>query len=114
MNVSFDVIDGDERDLPREAERFGICDADKQRTDQVPGPAVTAIAAEVPERNARLFEGLPHHRDDGAQMFARGEFGNNTAIFCVGVELRGDDARANTAPIFNDGGGGFIARTLDS
>jgi hypothetical protein len=112
VNVSFDVMDGNERDLAGEAEGFSVCDTDKQRSNKSRAGR-DRDGGEIAERNARLLESLADHRHNGAQVFTRGELGNDPAIFCVNVELRGDDARANLAALLDNGGGGFIARTLD-
>ena len=37
MNMAFDMVHGDERQVASEAERFGIRDADQQRADQARG-----------------------------------------------------------------------------
>jgi hypothetical protein len=112
VNVSFDMMDRDQGDLAGEAEGLGVCDTDKERTDKA-GAGGDRDGRKTAKRNARLLQSLVNNRADSAQVFARGELGNDPAILCVNVELGSDDARANAATIFDNGGGGFVARTLD-
>ena len=45
VNVAFQMIHGDQRLVQRKGQRLGIADADQQRLQPVPGPAVTASAS---------------------------------------------------------------------
>jgi hypothetical protein len=112
MDVPFDVMDGNERDLAGEAECFGVGDADEQRTDKS-GTGSDGDSGKIRKRDSRLLERPVDNRADGAQVFPRGELGNDPAIFCVNVELGGDDARTNLPALFDNSGGGFVTRTLD-
>ena len=61
-----------------------------------------------------LREGLTDYRNDLAKMFARGEFGDYTAVLAVNVDLGGDDAGEDFAAVDDNGGGGFVARGFDA
>ena len=42
------------------------------------------------------------------QMLARGQLGDDAAVFSVELDLRGDDVRQH-APVVDDGDAGFVA-----
>jgi len=48
------------------------------------------------------------YRDQVSEMFSRGEFGNDAAVFRVQFYLRRDDGGEDAA-VVDDGGAGFIA-----
>jgi len=110
--MSLHVMDRDQWNLPSETERLGIGDADKKRTNET-WAGSDGDGLEIGERDAGLLQSLFDYRNDGAQVFARGELGNNATVFGVDIELGGDDAGANAAAVFDDSGGSFVARALD-
>jgi hypothetical protein len=113
VDVAFDVVDGDERQIASEAERLRIGDADQQRTDQA-GAFGDGDGGEIVEIGAGLFESQAHHGHDGAQVLARGKLGNHAAVFSVRGDLRGDHRRRIGDSILHHGGRGFIARSFDT
>ena len=77
-----------------------------------PGPEVTAMAS----RSARvtgLGEGGADDGDDGAEVFAAGELGNDSTIACVGCDLGGDSGGESAGALLDDGGGGLITGGFD-
>ena len=92
MNVAFQVIHGDERLVERQGENFTVGHADEERAGEA-GPLSDGDGVEIGERDFCLVERFAHDWDDFAEMFARGELGDNAAVFAVDVDLRGDDAR---------------------
>ena len=64
MNVSFQMVHGDQRLVERERQRFGVADADKQRA----GKSGTLSHGERVDGLVTLTglgESLAHHRDYG-------------------------------------------------
>ena len=53
-------------------------------------------------------------RDNGAEMLAAGELGNDAAVAGVGGDLRGDDGGKRARSALDDGRGGFVAGGLDA
>ena len=47
-------------------------------------------------------------------MGAGGDFGDDTAVCLVEVDLRDDDVAENSRAVFNDGGRGFITTGFDT
>ena len=82
VDVALDVVDADERHAGGEAQTLGIGQAHQQGADQ-PGPHGHGDGGEVVQPRAGALQGLPHHRHDGAQVLARGEFGHHAAVLAV-------------------------------
>lgn len=89
MNVAFKVVDGDERKILRVGQRFGIGDADEQRSGKARAGG-DGDGVEVVEGDLRLFDRRAHDRDDGAEMFAAGKFRDHPAVSRVSGDLRCD------------------------
>ena len=51
--------------------------------------------------------------NDGAEMLAAGQFGDDSAVAGVGGDLRGDDRRKRAGTALDDGGGGLVAGGFD-
>jgi hypothetical protein len=73
-----------------------------------------ANSVKVREIQPRLRKCLTDNRDDLTKVFARSEFGDNSTIFAVNIDLGGNDTRQNLSAIGNDGSSGFIARRFDA
>ena len=91
VDVALNVVDADEGHARGEAQALGVGQADQQRADE-PGPTVTAMAERSSRRVPERCERFPDHGHDGAQVFARGQFGDHAAVLAVHRDLRGDDA----------------------
>lgn len=89
MDVAFEVIDADEWLIKAEGESFGVGDADEQCSGQA-GSFGYGHGVEVAERDGtacgsgRAGHGFANDEDDVAEMLARGEFWDDTAV--VGME----------------------------
>src|SRR5580704_10075032 len=91
MNMAFQMVDGHERLAQFSGQNPAIRHTHQQRTDQA-GALRHAHGVDVCKIEARLEKSLADDRNDLAQMLSRCKFGNNSAVFAVNVELRGDDA----------------------
>ncbi len=90
VDVAFEMIHSDERNLFGEGVCLGVGVADEERAGET-GPGSDGDGVEIGKSDAGLFESRADDRNDGAKMLAAGEFGNDTAVACVGGDLRGDD-----------------------
>ena len=75
---------------------------------------VDGDGGEIGVSGAGARHGVRDDGDDGAEVFARGEFGDDTAVLGVGIELRGDDGGKHARAVCEDGGGGFVAGAFDT
>ena len=71
VNVSFDVIDADERNAARETQRLGVRDAHQQRSNQA-RPGGDCDRRKIRKRRSGRSQRLADYGHDGAQMLARG------------------------------------------
>lgn len=94
-------------------ERFAVGDTDEERAYQS-GALGNADGVKVGEIQIGLCKGFADDRDDLAKVFARGEFGDNAAVFAMDVDLRSDYAGKDFAAVGDDGCGGFVAGRFDA
>ena len=90
MNVAFEMIHGDQRLTQGERKPLCVQDADEQRPGES-GAFCDRDRVYRRQRDARLCDGLTDHRNNTAQMFARGKLGDDSAISRVQGNLRSDD-----------------------
>ncbi len=113
VDVAFEVVDGDERFAEGEGEGLGEGDADEEGPGEAgaggDGDGVQVRVGErLPCRRTGALEGLADDGDDGAEVLAAGELGDDTAV--VGVdELGGDDVGEKFLAVAEDGCGGLVA-----
>jgi len=112
VDVAFEMVNGDERDVLREGEGLGIGDADQERSGEA-GTAGDGDGIEIVEGNICLGKGGADDWDDGAEMLAAGQFGNHSAVAGVGGDLRGDNRAESAGAALNDGGSGLVAGGFD-
>src|SRR5689334_20022799 len=99
MDVSFEVIDRDQRLFQRKSECLGIAYADQQCSRESRplsyGESVNGFVT-----LSGLRQSLPYYGHDRAQMLTRRQLGNHTSIGLVSCDLRGnnigDDLLART------------------
>jgi len=113
VDVTFEVVDGDERFLQREGERLGVGDADEQGAGES-GAFGDGDGVEVGECEAGAGDGLAHDGDDVAQVLARGELRHDAAEDGVHLHLRGDDVGEDLRARAHDGCGGLVAGAFDA
>ena len=89
VDVAFDVVYGDERDVLCVSQGLGIGDADEQSAGES-GAACDCDRIQIREGDFGFVECGTDYRDDGAQMLAAGEFGDDSAIPCMRGDLGGD------------------------
>ena len=112
VDVAFEMVDGDERDVLRVGQGLGIGDADEERAGEA-GTAGDGDGVEIVEGDVGLGQSGADDRDDGAEMLAAGQLGNHSAITGVGGDLRGDNRGESAGATLHDGGGGLVAGGFD-
>ena len=92
VDVAFEVVDGDQGLVEAEGEGFGVGDADQEGSGEA-GAFGDGDGVEVGEGDGSLArcEGFADDGDDVAEVFAGGEFGDDSAVVGVEGHLRGDD-----------------------
>lgn len=113
VDVALEVVDGDDGARVGEGDGLGEGHADEKGTDEA-GAFGDGDGGEIGVSGAGARHGVRDDGDDGAEVFARGEFGDDTAVLGVGIELRGDDGGKHARAVCEDGGGGFVAGAFDT
>jgi hypothetical protein len=113
--VSFQVVDADERHAPRQGEGLGRGQSHEQRADE----ARTARHRDALDRwivrvESGLGDGAPHHRPDRRHVRAPGEFGDHSAKCPVLVDRRLDHRGDDVEVVVDDRRGGLVTARLDS
>ena len=119
VEVGLEVVDGDERHVPRQGQRLGRRHADQERPDQ-PGTVGGGHGVDLAPRRRpgtvgqpRLDEGLGHHRHDEVDVGPAGDLGHDAAVAGVEVDLAADHRRQHGRAPLDDRGGGLVAGGLD-
>jgi len=113
VDVAFEVVYGDKGKFAGVCEGFGVGDADKERAGET-GAGGDGDGIEIGESDAGLGKGGADDGDNGAQMLAAGQLGDDSTIARVGGDLRGDGRGKRAGAALNDGRGGFIAGGFDA
>ena len=109
VEVPFEVVDGDQRDVERQGQRLGRGQADDQGADQA-GPGRDGDRPEVGQADPGPSEGLVDHRQELADMGPRGDLGDHAPEPLVQVDLRRDHARTDRGDARRRGAGALPGR----
>jgi len=112
VNMTLQVVDGNQRLAQRKGQRLGIGDAYQQRARQA-GALGYGNCVEIRQADAGFVERGTDYRNNVAQVFPRGQFRNHPTIRRMDRDLRGHNARKYATPALHDRGGGLIAGALD-
>jgi len=85
MDVTFEVIDGDEGQPLREGKRLGVGDAHQQRSGK-PGPGGDCDSVQIGKRDASVGKCRANDGHNRSQMLAAGQFRHHSAV----ARVRGD------------------------
>jgi len=113
VDVTFEVVDGDEGLVQAEGEGFGVEDADEECAGEA-GAFGDGDGVELVEGGVGLGDGGADDGHDVAQVLAGGEFGDDSAVGGVESDLGGDDVREDLSSVANDGRSGLIATAFDA
>jgi hypothetical protein len=94
VNVPLQMVDGEQRFLQCEGQRFRKADTNEQGARQS-RPLRDRDGIDGLISLSSLGQRLSHHRNDRAQMLARGEFRNHPPIRLMSGNLRRDHVRKN-------------------
>lgn len=94
VDVTFEVIHGDERLVERKRKDFSVCQADEKRADKA-GALGDADGVDFRQRKTGLSNCFANHRNNLAQVLAGSEFRNDAAVFAMNGDLRSDNAGKN-------------------
>ena len=97
VDMPFEVVYPDHRQIPRQGQRLGRIDSNQQRAGEA-GAAGDGHSVEAPQLDARLVQGRPDHGHDGHQMAPRRDLGHDAAKGGVYVRLAGDHVGADGSP----------------
>ena len=107
------VIDADEWFARRERDAFGSVETDEQRRGK-PGCVCRRHRVDLFDGTAGFRQRLLNNRLDQLQVIARSQFGHNAPIRAMERYLGADDVRQDFAALAYDGGGRFVARSLNA
>ena len=113
VDVPLNMVDSDEGHAAGEAQRLGIGQPDEQGADEA-RPHGDGDGREVLEAGGRAKQGFAHDGNDGAQVLARCQFGDHTAVLAVRRDLRGHDAGQHGVSARYHKSSFFIARGFDA
>src|SRR5580658_6992666 len=106
------MVNGDQRKIGGKGERFCISDPNEQGSGQS-WAAGNSDGVEVGEGDAGLGKRSADDRNDGAQMLARGQLGDDSAVAGMGGDLRSNDGGESVGAALNDGCSGLVAGGFD-
>jgi hypothetical protein len=86
VNVTFQMIDGDEGLVKLGGQNLAVGYSYQKRTYE-PGPLSHADGIDVSKIEGCLEKGLTNDWNDLPQVLPRGQFGDDTAILAVNIEL---------------------------
>ncbi len=107
------MVHRDQRFLQREGQRFGKADANQQSARQS-RPLRDRDSIDGLISLSRFGQSLAHHRNNRAQVLARGKFRNHSAIRLVSGDLRGNHVRQNPLPRAHHRRARLITGALDA
>ncbi|ABA52958.1 hypothetical protein BURPS1710b_A0840 [Burkholderia pseudomallei 1710b] len=113
QQMPFEVVDADGRLVPRERERVRDARADEQRAREA-GPLRERDRVDVVAARAACGEHLFEQRQRAANVVARRELGNDTAVFAVHRDLRVKRVREQAALGVVEREAGFVAGAFDA
>ena len=112
VDVGLNVVEVYQGLLPSPGEGFGSTDADKQGANQA-GPVGNGNGGKISGIYVGLVESLDDYGVDTLNMGTGGDFGDDSAEFSMKLVLAGHDAGEDFPSVADNGGGGFIAGSLD-
>ncbi len=113
QEVPVEVVDAYDGQAAAVGDRLGGREPDEQRTDEA-RPLGHGDRIHVVEAVGQGGEGPFEHRDDGTQVGAGGELGNDPAVGRVQADLARHGVRQHQAVVTHHGGTRLVAAALDA
>lgn len=111
--MGFEVVHGVKGFVPEDGESAGGEGADEERAEEAggvgDGDIIDVVFGEV-----GVSKGLVDDGEDGFEVGASGDFGNDAAVGSKNIDLGDDDVAEDAGLVCDDGGGGFVAGGFDS
>lgn len=112
VDMRFEMMNGIEGFVPENGEGAGSKRANQKRAEKT-GSVSNSNIINIIFGEVGIVEGFVNDREDSLEMRTGGNLGNYTAIGSENVNLRNDDIADDSGVVAYDGGGGFVAGTLD-
>ena len=106
------MVDGVEGFIVKEGEGASGKSTDEEGAGEA-GAVGDGDGVEVLDFEFGVLEGFVDDGEDGFDVGAGGDFGDDSAVGGVDVDLGDDDVAEDFCAVFYDGGGGFVAGGLD-
>ena len=110
--MAFEMVDGDEGLLLDKCEGFGRGVPDQKGAGEA-GPGGGGEEIDLFECDVRLSQCLGEDRPHLEEMVAGGDFGDDTSVGAMEIDLSRDLAGKDLAVLVQDGHGGLVAARLD-
>ena len=110
--MAFQVVDGDQRQSRGECQGFAVGDTDQQSAGKS-GAGGDGDRVQIGKRHASLGQRRPDHGNDGAQVLAAGQFGDDATVARVGCDLRGHHGAERATAALDDGCCGLVTGGFD-
>lgn len=112
IDMRLEMMDGVEGFIPEDGESAGSKSADEKRPDKARGMS-DGNGVNIGSGDASVAKGLVDDGEDGFEVGAGGDFGDDASVSSKNVDLGDDDVAENMGAIFNDGGSGFVTGGFD-
>ena len=113
MNMTFEMIHGDQRKMIRKGECLGVSDAHQKRSRKARAGG-HSDGIEIGERNVRFVKRGTNHGNDGAKMLAAGQLRHHAAVTRVRRDLRSDHGGDRARATLYDRRGSFVAGAFNA
>ena len=113
VDMAFKMVDRDERFCESVGQAFRIKNSHQQGSGQA-WTLRDGDSGKIFKGNSSLFHRGPHHRNEIAQMFTRGEFGDDASVGRVQRDLAGDHVRKHFRPGTDDGRRSLVATAFNT
>lgn len=112
IDMRLEMMDSVEGFIPEDGESAGSKSADEKRPDETRGMS-DGNGVNIGSGDASVAKGLVDDGEDGFEVGAGGDFGDDASVSSKNVDLRDNDITKNMNAIFNDGSSGFITGGFD-
>ena len=113
VDVGFEMMGRIEGLVVEDCERAGGEGADEETANEAWGMS-DGDSIDAVDSFAGISKSLFNDRINGFDVAAGGNFWNDATVFGVDIDLRHDNIRQDFLSVFDNGGGGFVARRFDT
>ncbi len=113
VNVTFEMIHGNQRKMIRKSESLGVCNAHQKCTGK-PGAGSHSDGIEIGERKVRLGQCGADHGNNGAEMLSAGQLRYHAAVSGVRSDLRSHHGGNGARATLHNRRSGFVAGAFNT